>query len=295
MTTKSYIAYKNMAEGFSDVSETVKTVEKIAASAVHFLKRKVSALDSYAAETEKILARLSLFLREEDSPFFREGKGGGATLVVLTGDKGLVGGLWHKVVNAVLNGAERYQSLVVVGAKGEGYLKEEGAPPAKLFPGFSDAPEEAEIKSVADYVLGEFGKGRFSRVDIAYPGFVSLAEQEAVLVPFLPFGFFPEEKGRVSAARKSPAGFPIFEPSKKEFFDRLLLKYIGVFFRKIAMETKLSELSARTVAMEHASAKTDELIKKLKINCAKERRRRITRGQLENFAAREASERRERI
>ena len=52
------------------------------------------------------------------------------------------------------------------------------------------------------------------------------------------------------------------------------------------METKLSELSARTVAMEQATAKTKELIQKLTINYTKERRRVVTQRQLESFAAR---------
>ena len=91
----------------------------------------------------------------------------------------------------------------------------------------------------------------------------------------------PKEAGSETEPR---SGLPIFEPSKKEVFKALTQKYIGMFFRKIVMETKLSELSARTVAMEHASAKTDELIKKISLNYLKERRRAITQKQLESFA-----------
>ncbi len=285
---KSYIKYKNQTEGLEDVSETVKTVEKIAASAVHFLRQKVSALDAYTAETEKALARLSAFYLKEDHPLLRKRRTGERALIVLTGDKGLVGGLWHKIVNAVLENSGRYQSFIMVGAKGEGYLKEENAPSWKLFAGFSDAPEEEEIKSVMDYIFGEFKKGKFSRIDIAHPKFVSLTRQEPVFTPFLPFEFgLAAEEGSEEAGggRAIGNGLPIFEPSKQELFDELLRKYIGVFFRKIIMETKLSEFSARTVAMERAASKTGELIKKLKVGYAKERRRRITQGQLESFAA----------
>ncbi|NOY35321.1 MAG: hypothetical protein GXP44_00055 [bacterium] len=287
---KSYIIYKNQTEGLGDVSETVKTVEKIAASAVHFLRQKVSALDAYTAETEKALARLSLFYRKEGHPLLRERREGERALVVLTGDKGLVGGLWHKIVNAVLENPGRHQSFIAIGAKGGNYLKEENASaPVMPFAGFSDAPEEEEIKSVTDYIFGEFKKGNFSRVDILHPGFVSLTEQLPVFTPFLPFEFgLAEEAGSGESGGGRAAageGLPIFEPSKQELFDELLRKYIGVFFRKIIMETKLSEFSARTVAMERAASKTGELIKKLKVDYAKERRRRITQGQMESFAA----------
>jgi len=288
---KSYVKYKNQTEGLKDVSETVKTVEKIAASAVHFLRRKVSALDAYTAETEKALARLSAFYLKEDHPLLRKREKGERALIVVTGDKGLVGGLWHRIVNAVLENSGRYRTLIAVGAKGEGYLKEESAPAEKPFAGFSGGSEEEEIRGVMDYVFGEFKKGKFSRVDIAHPKFVSLTKQEPAFTSFLPFEFGLAEGtgfGKAGSERASAGGLPIFEPSKQRLFDELLRKYIGVFFRKIIMEAKLSELSARTVAMERAASKTEELIKKLKVGYAKERRRRITQGQLESFAAHRA-------
>ena len=52
---KSYIMYKNQISGVKDVSETIKTVEKIAASSVHSLKRQVSNLNLYVDEIEKTL------------------------------------------------------------------------------------------------------------------------------------------------------------------------------------------------------------------------------------------------
>ena len=61
------------------------------------------------------------------------------------------------------------------------------------------------------------------------------------------------------------------------------LRLADVYFQKIIMETKLSELSARTVAMEHATTKTVELVQKLKLNYTKQRRRVITQRQLESF------------
>ena len=77
---------------------------------------------------------------------------------------------------------------------------------------------------------------------------------------------------------------PIFEPSKANFFNRLLQKYIGIYFHKLMIETKLSELSARTIAAENASDKTNEFIKKLTFDFMKERRKYVTQKQLESFS-----------
>lgn len=283
---KSYIKYKNQMEGFKDVSETVKTTEKIAASAVHFLKQKVSTLNAYTTEIEKTLTRLSVFYQRKDNILLQKRTTGERTLIILTSNKGLVGGLWHKIVNTILENTGKYQSFVVIGTKGENYLKEENMQIVKLFTDFSDTPKEEEIRRVTDYIFNEFKNGRFSQVDILYPKFVSLSEQASSFTQFLPFEFdsvkITNSDGKNTAEGD---GLPIFEPSKQKLFNELLQKYIGVFFHKIIMETKLSELSARTVAMERAASKTDELIGKLTISYAKERRRRITQGQLESFAA----------
>lgn len=271
---KSYITYKNQIEGFKDVLETVKATEKIAASYIHFLRKKVSSINTYLLEIEKILSRLSSFYKKKSNPLLQKRKRGKKALVILTGDKGLVRGLWHKVINTFLEKIKMYQSIIVIGAKGEKYLKEENVQIVKSF-----TAEKGEINSITNYIFSEFRKEEFSQVNILYPSFVSLAQQTPNFVLFLPFEFEKDEE------KKAGEGFPIFEPSKEKVFDNLLEKYIGSFFYKIFLETKLSELSARTVAMEHAKAKTEELIGKLMLDYTKQRRRIITQRQLESFAA----------
>jgi len=276
---KTYLTYKNQIEGFEDVADTVKTVEKIAAASVHFLKQEVASLNLYASEIEKTLARLSLFYQRKEHPLLQKRKKGQKSLVIIAGEKGLVGGLWHKIITLFLENRDQYQSIAVIGAKGKNYLEEENVPIERSFTGLSDLLSEEKIKHITDYIFDEFKKGTLFKVDILYPRCISLAQQQAEFVSFLPFEFEPARE------KKDSLGFPVFEPSKKLIFNNLLQKYIRVFFYKIILETKLSELSARTVEMEHASTKTDEFIQKLTFNYTKERRRFITQKQLESFAA----------
>lgn len=283
---KAYLTYKNRVQGFKDVSETVKTVEKIAASSVHFLEQEVASLRLYTSEIEKMLARLSLFYQKRDHPLMREKKVGKKALVVLTGDKGLVGDLWHKVINAFLKNTQHYPSVIVMGAKGKRYLKEEGVQYTKAFTQISDISNSQRTVLLADYIFDKFRKNDFSQVDILYPRFVSLVEQQPDFASFLPFKFDVRAKhgDDNKGSGQTASGLPIFEPSKKKIFNNLIQRYIGVFLHEIIIETNLSELSARTVAMEHAAVKTAELIQKLNLNYMKERRRAITQKQLESFS-----------
>ena len=44
---KKYLIYKKKISGFEDVGETVKIIEKTAASHIHILKKQVNVLSDY--------------------------------------------------------------------------------------------------------------------------------------------------------------------------------------------------------------------------------------------------------
>ncbi len=274
---KAYLDYKNQINGLGDVADTVKTTEKIAASAIHSLKKKVSSLDSYTSNIENFLNRLSLFYSKKDNDLLQEKENNEKMLVILTGNKGLVGDLWHKVIDEFLNQKNKYQFIVVVGQKGNNYLQEEKISITKSFVIPNDVYSMEDIKQITDYIFSEFHSKNLSKIDILYPHFISLAEQRAVIIPFLPFQF------NLNNQKEHAIGFPIFITAKKIIFNNLLQKYIRVIFSKIIMETKLSEFSARTVSMEHANVKIGEFIKKSTLNYMKRRRRFMTQKQLESF------------
>jgi len=292
---RKYIDKKNQIRELGDVFETIKVMEKIAASAVHSLKQEVAALDAYAEKTTETLARISLFypeLEQRRNASLGNGmseKRGGKALIVLTGDKGLVGGLWHDLIDALYGAADKYQTIIFYGTKGKADLTGKNI---RLF-------AESEKEKMIEYVFGGFGNKEFSAVDVLYPHFISLAEQHRDLIKFLPFSFNYDlktwynngerESGFLDDIPKDKAvGIPIFSPSAKKIFDSLFDKYAGTFLKKMILETKLSELSARTVATEHASAKTETIIKKLKLSYEKDRHAELTQKQLENFSAKRA-------
>ena len=273
---ENYLVYKDQIEGFREVGETVKTVEKIAASSIGRLRQEMAVIDAYQVNIGRILARLSLFHEVE-----RASKVVGVpALIVLTSDKGLTGGLWRRTIDEFLKTArQNYEVVITVGSRGEKYLKEESFESTQLFGSDTDA---------LHYATDEFRARRLSHVDILYPKFFSLAEHHPTIVPFLPFSF---DKVQRSTDEKDEGGIefgaPIVEPmcALPEIFDRLMRKYIDAFFQKIAAEGRLSEFAARTVSMEHASAKTDELIKGLVLGYRTEHRRSLTQKQLESFIA----------
>jgi F-type H+-transporting ATPase subunit gamma len=235
---------------------------------------------------ENALKRISLFHISKHHPLLSKNKNGEQMLLILAGNKGLVGGLWHALVNEFLKNKGRYGLVIVVGEKAGSYLREEGMKIERLFTQSSDTTGKEMSEEISEYIFAKVAGGAVSDVDVLYPKFVSLAEQTPTFMRFLPFVF--DAADDISASDDKKDGFPIFEPSEQKIFDALLRKYISLFLYKAIMETRLSELSARTVSMEHASVKTKELIGKLTLGYLKERRRFITQKQLESFTVHSA-------
>ncbi|HHE45941.1 MAG TPA: hypothetical protein ENL05_01165, partial [Candidatus Moranbacteria bacterium] len=178
---KSYLSYKNQIQGFKDVSETIKTEEKIAASLIHFLEQEVFNLNTYADNLKNTLARLSVFYKKNQSPFLQENYGP-KKLIVLTGNKGLTGGLWHRIIATFLENRRQYKSVITIGTKGESYLREEDAPITKYFSNLEDIPEKETIENITQYIFNLFRQKNISKIDILYPRFISLSEQTADII-----------------------------------------------------------------------------------------------------------------
>ena len=281
---KNYLEYKNKIFGLQEAAENIKASEKIAVSNISFLRQRARALGAYAAALEKILARLALFYENKNHPLIKGNQGGGGRmLLVISGERGMVGGLWYALAERVFEEKERYKKIIVIGKKGEKRLEDKGIRAQESLAFSYPLPSEDEIKSAAALIFREYLKEE-AAVDILYPSFVSLALNVPKIIQFLPFDF---RKGREGADRAEERivggslGFPIFEPNKKAIFASLLRKYAAVSFRRIIFEAKLSELTSRAVNSEHSFEKAQDLIKKTRLEYYKERRASITKAQQE--------------
>ncbi len=280
---KNYLSYKNELIGLQDVAETLKTVEKIAASSIHFLKNKSQALASYAEAIDSILGRLSLFMPQNyaSQPLLCK-KGNKKILLLLTGNKGLVGGLYHNLINAVPQ--KTYFKIIVAGKRGESYARETFPETSLVFLKIADDFQPQDASLISQVLFDEFKKEDISTIDILYPKFISLTRQTPQLVQFLPFDFKPSAQKTANPQNlPQDLGLPIIEPSSREIAENLIEKYALAAFYRIFAEAKLSELSARTVVTEHAHSKTEKNIRYACLDYFKNRRRLITQKQLESF------------
>jgi F-type H+-transporting ATPase subunit gamma len=277
---RKYFLLKKEIEAFEDVVETIGAIEKIAAANIHFLKKENENLVFYKQNLEKIISRFLLFFDYSSHPLFRANRGKEA-LVIMTSNKGLVGGLWHEIIEQVLLNKADYDYLICFGSRGAQYLREEGLKVDKVFSLDAEKIDLEIASKVTNYILGEFLEKPLERVDIIYPHFLNILSQEPAIIRFLPFSF---SSTVLEQSETSPLGFPIFEPSKRKIFDYLIQEYIRLFFYQVLIETRLSEFTARTIFLEKASFQGEKFLKKLRMKYFKERKAEISQGQIESFS-----------
>ncbi len=280
----TYSQFKKSEEQVSDVADMVRTIEKIAASRLHLMTGELAALDMYTSELARALSRLSVG-KHFSHPLLELHPNGNNVLVIIGGDHGLVGGLHLRLVNFYLDHTNEYQRVVAIGRQTKELLEQEHVHIERYFDGLPDDFSAQAISPAAQFLFDLYRDSAVSGVDILFATYVSLAQQKPEITQFLPFRF---DRDALSNDEMLPTnsdeGLPIYEPSRERVFQRFLEMYIQIRFYHTCLEGKLSELSARTIEMEHAAKKADDMIGEYRHDYVKRRRMDATLKQLASFA-----------
>jgi ATP synthase F1 gamma subunit len=275
----TFSTYNKKLSGYKDVSETVKILEKIAAGKLHTLGQHVQPLSKYTSTILTMLSRVQQLSGKEVHSVYNTKQSARTLVVIITGDKGLVGDLWNRQFGYYKS--KPTQDLLVIGKKGQQKWKE--SQPSIRHYSFSDRiPTAEEIYDLGEKLHSYIEDGVYQRVSTLHIQSLSLVDQKPVVTQLLPVVI--PKKDFVSTA-DIPLGYPIVADSITSLQKTLFKKYMFSRLQQVILETAEAEFSARTVVMEHASTKTDEIIKRLHLSYFRDKRQSETQKQLERFAA----------
>jgi F-type H+-transporting ATPase subunit gamma len=185
-------------------------------------------------------------------------------LVVITSDRGLAGPYNTLVLRATEQVLAEHRSqgherlLVVVGRRGQSYLRFRGVDVANAVVGITDRPTYLDARRVADLVIGPFVDGDIDQIELVSTRFVSAGIQRVehrVVVPV------PGDLGEDGEGEARPDYDA--EPSEEEILDRLLPSLIEAQLFLALLEASASEHAARQRAMKAATDNADDLITNL--------------------------------
>ncbi|MGE4538692.1 MAG: F0F1 ATP synthase subunit gamma [Desulfovibrio sp.] len=201
-------------------------------------------------------------------------------LVVITSDRGLCGAFNHSIVSAALKVARakaaegKTVKILCVGRKGRDSFRHTEFEIVAAYVNEMSSFDFTLASRIGAEVIGGYVGGTYDEVTMAFGKFISLARQEATLLPVLPLS--PAEAGGEAAEPVGPKAEYIYEPSVEGLLAELLPRFINVQIYRGLLDTSASEHAARMRSMDNATRNCDDLVSSLTLVYNKARQAAIT-------------------
>ena len=256
-----------------NTAKITKAMSMIAASKMRRAQEMALRGRPYSERMRSLLSDLAAQPHDEDSlhPLLQRRETQKTSLVLITPDRGLTGGLHSKINRAAAQfmldqpGSSR---VVAVGRKGRDFMVRSGQDVQAEFSDLGDRPTLLDITPITRIVIDDYTEGRTDAVHVVYAAFRSTTLQMPVVEPLLPVT--PAELPAEQAV-----GY-IYEPNSAQVLSDLLPRFVEMQLYHAVLEAIASEQSARMVAMRSATDNANDMIVDLTLEMNKARQENIT-------------------
>jgi F-type H+-transporting ATPase subunit gamma len=267
-----------------NIQQVTRAMQTVAASRMRRAQQAVLASRPYEERLRSVLNDLAPHADPEVHPLLARREVRRAAIVLITTDRGLVGGLNTNIIRTAVRHAQTLPgaSYIAVGKKAIGQLRRLRQQTTAEFSGFSERPTTEHTNPVARIAIEEFVSGRVDEVYVAYTRFINTLRQVPTVRKILPL--VPEEEDLDTLP---PLDY-IFEPDPETVLEAVLPRLIALTIYQAALDNAASEQSARMVSMRNATDNAAELLLDLTLAANKARQTRITKEMLEIASGAEA-------
>lgn len=205
----------------------------------------------------------------EDSPFFKESSSAKKTVIVIAGDRGLVGGFnvnLYKLADSLLEQGENNVVIPFGKKAAEHYKSDERADVRGLF-SVCDKIKPEDIKELSIELSKSFLSGKSGEVYVVYTKYLNMLSQESFCKRILPIA--SKKDGKKSKQM-------MFEPSSDGVLFSAVPEYISGIIYGALCESIVSENAARRMSMDSATKNAGEIIDNLTLEYNRARQGSIT-------------------
>jgi F-type H+-transporting ATPase subunit gamma len=281
-----------------NIKKITRTMELIATARFKKAMDRATAANDYTKRITAVVADLARAGLEVSHPLLEAPDvTNSATLLVLTGNRGLCGGYNG---NAMRMGVKKRQALMsevqdfrleVSGKRGISGFKFRDIPLDESFTNFDDQPQYSEVEVIADRYLRDYAAGSLHRLDVTYTKFMSVAKQQIVTETLLPLG---KIEGADTPVDPEVAAGNVslyeFVPSAESILEEVVPTSFKIKLFKCFLDAAVSEQVARMVAMKSATENANDMIKMLSRTYNRARQSQITGEIMEVIGGVEALE-----
>ncbi|HER1450030.1 F0F1 ATP synthase subunit gamma [Streptococcus pyogenes] len=210
--------------------------------------------------------------------------------IVITSDKGLVGGYNSKILKSVMDMITEYHAdgdyeIISIGSVGSDFFKARGMNVAFELCGLADQPSFEQVRQIISQSVDMFVNEIFDELYVCYNHHVNSLTSQVRVQQMLPISDLVADE----AAEEGVTGFEL-EPNRHDILDQLLPQFTESLIYGAIIDAKTAEHAAGMTAMQTATDNAKNVINDLTIQYNRARQAAITQEITEIVAGANALE-----
>ncbi|EZK80997.1 F0F1 ATP synthase subunit gamma [Streptococcus pyogenes] len=210
--------------------------------------------------------------------------------IVITSDKGLVGGYNSKILKSVMDMITEYHAdgdyeIISIGSVGSDFFKARGMNVAFELRGLADQPSFEQVRQIISQSVDIFVNEIFDELYVCYNHHVNSLTSQVRVQQMLPISDLVADE----AAEEGVTGFEL-EPNRHDILDQLLPQFTESLIYGAIIDAKTAEHAAGMTAMQTATDNAKNVINDLTIQYNRARQAAITQEITEIVAGANALE-----
>ncbi|HEP2764436.1 TPA: F0F1 ATP synthase subunit gamma [Streptococcus pyogenes] len=291
-----------MAGSLSEIKAKIISTEKTSkitsamrmVSSAKLVKSEQAARDSqiYASKIRQITTDLlkSELTIGSDNPMLVSRPVKKTGYIVITSDKGLVGGYNSKILKSVMDMITEYHAdgdyeIISIGSVGSDFFKARGMNVAFELRGLADQPSFEQVRQIISQSVDMFVNEIFDELYVCYNHHVNSLTSQVRVQQMLPISDLVADE----AAEEGVTGFEL-EPNRHDILDQLLPQFTESLIYGAIIDAKTAEHAAGMTAMQTATDNAKNVINDLTIQYNRARQAAITQEITEIVAGANALE-----
>lgn len=293
-----------MAGSLSEIKEKIISTEKTSkitsamqmVSSAKLVKSEQSAKDFqiYASKIRQITTDLlkSELVSGSDNPMLVSRSVKKTGYIVITSDKGLVGGYNSKILKAMMDTIHEYHTgkddyaIISIGGTGSDFFKARGINVAFELRGLEDQPSFDQVGQIISQSIEMYKNELFDELYVCYNHHVNSLTSQVRMQQMLPIAELDAEE---ASEDKVITGFEL-EPNREVILEQLLPQYTESLIYGAIIDAKTAEHAAGMTAMQTATDNAKNVINDLTIQYNRARQAAITQEITEIVAGANALE-----
>lgn len=293
-----------MAGSLSEIKDKILSTEKTSkitsamqmVSSAKLVKSEQAARDFqvYASKIRQITTNLlkSDLVSGSDNPMLASRPVKKTGYIVITSDKGLVGGYNSKILKAMMDTITDYHTenddyaIISIGSVGSDFFKARGMNVSFELRGLEDQPSFDQVGKIIAQAVEMYKNELFDELYVCYNHHVNSLTSQVRMQQMLPIKVLDAEE---ASEDRVITGFEL-EPNREVILEQLLPQYTESLIYGAIIDAKTAEHAAGMTAMQTATDNAKNVINDLTIQYNRARQAAITQEITEIVAGANALE-----